>query len=75
MTKELDAGNVIYQASLSLSNRETYRTLYNKLSGLAYQTLRNKIKDLFKPNIKSVEQDVTKVTFARNITRLDEKIN
>jgi methionyl-tRNA formyltransferase len=75
MVKELDAGNVIYQKKIALEPKETYRSLYDKLSTLAYEVLREQIQTLFDKNLKSIPQDTTKVTIAKNISRDDEKIN
>jgi methionyl-tRNA formyltransferase len=75
MTKELDAGNIIYQESITIDQYETYTTLYDKLANLSYQVLKNKIINLFNNNVSSEPQDVNLVTIAKNITREDEKIN
>jgi methionyl-tRNA formyltransferase len=74
MTKELDAGDVIYQQAMPIDLKETYRTLYDKLSHLAYVILKNKIYDLFEPNVPCVPQKQKGITIARNISRADEKI-
>jgi methionyl-tRNA formyltransferase len=74
MTKELDAGNIIYQEKILIDQRETYATLYDKLSNLAYVTLKNKIFNLFNTNVQSQPQNHSLVTIAKNISRDDEKV-
>jgi methionyl-tRNA formyltransferase len=74
MSKELDAGNVIYQQTIPIDQYETYHSLYDKLAKLAYHTLKNKIHSLFDLHIPSQSQDVSFVTFAKNINRTDELI-
>jgi methionyl-tRNA formyltransferase len=75
MTKELDAGNVIYQEAITIDENETYQSLYSKLSQLAYDTLKKQINNLFQTNIPSQPQDAKLVTIAKNISRDDEKIS
>jgi methionyl-tRNA formyltransferase len=74
MTKELDAGNVIYQEKIALDARETYRTLYDKLAKISYDVLRKHIHSLFNNAVISTPQNNALVTIAKNISRDDEKI-
>jgi methionyl-tRNA formyltransferase len=75
MTKKMDAGNIIKQYTLTISNNETYSSLYDKLCLLAQQIIKNDFSLLFSNQIPSFPQDEKKVTFGCNITRDDEKIN
>jgi methionyl-tRNA formyltransferase len=74
MTKELDAGNIIYQEQIALDSRETYRSLYDKLTNLSYNVLRKHIHKLFNNQVESKQQNNDLVTIAKNISRDDEKI-
>jgi methionyl-tRNA formyltransferase len=75
MTKELDAGNIIYQQAIPIDDKETYHSLYIKLAQLSYRVLIDKIHSLFTSHVPSQPQDIQFVTIAKNITRENEKIN
>jgi len=75
MEPSLDTGDIIYQESIKISEDETYQTLYQKLSSLAYKVISEKIDNLFNPNLLAIKQDDSKVTYSYNITRNDELIN
>jgi methionyl-tRNA formyltransferase len=75
VAKELDAGNVIKQFEIPINEDETYISLYDKLSNLSYKVIKENIHDLFNQNVKSISQDNSKVTYARVISREDERIN
>lgn len=75
MDKKMDAGDVIRQYPISLSQEETYSSLYEKFCILATQIIKSDFDILFKENLKGTKQDESQVTFGLNITREDERIN
>ena len=75
MTTRMDAGNIIKQYPITISNNETYTSLYDKLCSLAETIIKNDFSILFQKQLPSIVQDEKKVTFGYNITRDDEKIN
>jgi methionyl-tRNA formyltransferase len=74
MVKALDAGDILFQESLAITPNETYQSLYQKLSKLAYSMLTKHLNELFNTKINSIKQDETNVTIAKNISRDDELI-
>lgn len=75
MDSGLDTGNIIYQQRIDISENETYRTLYDKLSNLAYEMLFNYVTNLFSDDLPSIKQDEKLMTYAPIISSNDEKIN
>lgn len=75
MTKELDAGDIIYQEAVPINDDETYDSLYLKLCNLGKQIIKKKYIDLFSDNVKCYKQESKMVTYAPNITRKDEFID
>ncbi|GHU31283.1 hypothetical protein FACS1894166_02420 [Bacilli bacterium] len=75
MVKSLDAGDILFQESIPIEPTDTYQSLYQKLSQLAYRMLTQHINNLFKDKLNSLKQDETHVTIAKNISREDELIN
>ena len=75
MIKQMDAGNIIKQFKISIDSNETYKSLYEKLSALAYDVTLNHMGLLFNDYLNTIKQDESLVTFGYNITRQQEKIN
>lgn len=75
MDKGLDTGNIIYQESIDIDDDDTYQTLYDKLSNLAYGMLINHIDKLFTNKLPSTKQNDKLATYAPTISPSDEKIN
>jgi methionyl-tRNA formyltransferase len=75
MEKSLDSGDIIYQSPVDIEVNETYRSLYDKLSIIAYHVVYDRINSLFSANVPAMKQNESLVTLAPNITREDEKIN
>lgn len=74
MTKKMDAGNIIKQYSITISDSETYSSLHDKLCLLAQTIIANDFAMLFQKQLPSIVQDEKNVTFGYNITRDNEKI-
>ncbi len=67
MVRELDAGPILGQSSIDLDPRETTASLHDKLSALGASLL---IETLSQP-LKPIDQDDSKATFCRKLTRDD----
>jgi methionyl-tRNA formyltransferase len=74
MDKTLDTGDIIYQQAISIAQNETYRSLYERLCELVYRVIYDRVDILFSVNLTVQRQDESKVTYAKNIRRLDELI-
>jgi methionyl-tRNA formyltransferase len=75
MDKGLDTGNIIYQQSINIDNDETYRSLYDKLSIVAYDMLIKYVDNLFNEHLISIKQNDKLSTYAPTISANDEKID
>lgn len=75
MEKKMDAGNIIKQYPINITQDETYLSLHDKLCVLASDIISKDFSMLFDENLKSIPQDESQVTFGYNITREDEKID
>jgi methionyl-tRNA formyltransferase len=67
MAKELDAGAILTQESTSIGPRETFESLYERLSSIGAGLLVRTLKDPPTPR----EQDNSLATFCRTFTRED----
>ncbi|AHF57606.1 methionyl-tRNA formyltransferase [Spiroplasma eriocheiris] len=75
MVKKMDAGDVYYQNKLTISLTETASSLHDKLMLLAIDIIKHHLIPTLENKYHPVPQDETKVTFAYNITREEERIN
>lgn len=75
MVKALDAGDILAQQAISISETDTAGSMYEKLSQVGGELLKNTLPDIIGGKIQAVPQDESQVTFAYNISREDEKIN
>ncbi|MBU0767010.1 methionyl-tRNA formyltransferase [Patescibacteria group bacterium] len=65
MTEELDAGPVLAQVTTPIDERETTKTLHDRLSTLSAQLLTETLKQTLDPK----PQDESQVTFCKKLTR------
>ncbi|MBS4217800.1 methionyl-tRNA formyltransferase [Bacillus sp. FJAT-49711] len=75
MVDKLDAGDIISQVEVPISEDDNVGTLHNKLSIAGSDLLINTIPKLISGEIKAKAQDHDKATFAYNIKREEEKVN
>lgn len=75
MEKEMDAGDILSQASLLIGPADTVGTLFNKLSLLGRNLLLETLPALFDGSLKGQEQKEEEVTYAPMITPEQEKID
>ncbi len=75
MVKALDAGDIISQRSIPITDDDDVGTMHEKLSVLGAELLTETMPLLLEGKITAVKQDESQVTYAPNITRDDEKID
>ncbi|MBC6174944.1 methionyl-tRNA formyltransferase [Listeria welshimeri] len=75
MVEKLDAGDMISQRKISITEADNTGTMFDKLSKLGAELLMDTLPDFLAGKITAIAQDPEKVTFARNISREQEKID
>ncbi|OLO40841.1 methionyl-tRNA formyltransferase [Alkalihalophilus pseudofirmus] len=75
MVEKLDAGDILTQAVVPIEEEDHVGSLHNTLSAAGAKLLSETIPSLIRGEIKPIEQDDSEVTFARNISREQEKID
>jgi methionyl-tRNA formyltransferase len=75
MEEGLDTGNIIFQQEVEITSKETYSTLYEKLSEASIQILKQHLHSLFSDNVISYKQIEENATFCEKLTREKEKID
>ncbi len=75
MIDEMDAGDYYSQVKISIDEKDTYDSLYLKLSNLIEENIVKQLLDIFNNKLFSVEQEKEKVTFSFNIKKEDQVIN
>ena len=75
MVEKLDAGDILTQVEVDILEKDHVGTLHNKLSVAGSQLLSETLPKLFAGELTPIKQDESKVTFAYNIKREEEKID
>lgn len=75
MAEKLDAGDIITQKELLISDDDNVGTLHEKLSEIGAQLLSETLPLLLAGKITAIPQDDQKASFASNIKRDQEKID
>ncbi|WP_409253654.1 methionyl-tRNA formyltransferase [Bacillus sp. SCS-153A] len=75
MVEKLDAGDMISSVEVEIDERDHVGTLHDKLSEAGAKLLIETLPDLLNGEITPQKQDESKVTFAWNIKREQEKID
>ncbi|HLS07142.1 MAG TPA: methionyl-tRNA formyltransferase [Bacillota bacterium] len=75
MVEQLDAGDIISQEKIVITESDDVGTLHDKLAELGSHLLIDTLPDIFSRSIQPVKQDEQLATYAPNITRELEKIN
>ncbi|MFC4557062.1 methionyl-tRNA formyltransferase [Virgibacillus kekensis] len=75
MVEKLDAGDILTQRNVAISDDDHVGTLHDKLSEAGAELLTDTLPALFSRNITPVKQDDSKATFASNIKREQERID
>ncbi len=69
MVEKLDAGDMLSHVAVAIEEDDHVGTMHDKLSIAGAKLLIETIPDLIGGKIEPVQQDGSKITFARNITR------
>ena len=75
MSPGLDEGDIISQAEIDIEDNDTASTLHDKLSVLGRDLLLETLPSIINGTASRTPQDNSESTFARNISKEDEKIN
>jgi methionyl-tRNA formyltransferase len=75
MVEKLDAGDMLSVVEVPIEERDTMGTIHDRLSVAGAKLLSETIPALLEGRITPVKQDESKVTFAWNIKREEEKID
>ena len=75
MIQKMDAGDVYLQYECNIENNETYDSLYQKLSSLAYKIVYENFSNLINGKLSKTPQNESNVTFGYNIKKEQTIIN
>jgi methionyl-tRNA formyltransferase len=75
MVKALDAGDMIAQRAVPITERDHVGSMHDKLSRVGADLLKEVLPRLIKGEIQAVPQDESLATYAPNIRREDEKMD
>ena len=75
MDEKMDSGDIIYQEEIKIEDDDNAGTLFDKLSILGSNMIIKVLPNIINNNINRTKQDESKVTYAYNITREEEKID
>lgn len=75
MEKAMDAGDILSQRAIPITDEDTTGSMFEKLSIVGRDLLMETIPSLIKGEITPVKQDPNKVTFAYNITKEEEYLD
>jgi len=75
MVEKLDAGDILTQVKVPIESTDTVGSVHDKLATAGSSLLLETIPKLIKGELRQIKQDETKVSFAWNIKREDEKID
>lgn len=75
MESKMDSGDILKIKKIPILDEDTQDSMFEKLSNLGSEMIIEVIDDINKGNIKPIPQDESKVTYAYNLTKEDEKID
>lgn len=75
MEKKMDAGDIISQRAIPITEEDDTGTLFEKLSFVGRDLLLETLPSLFEGKIQPKKQEETEVTYSPNITREQEEID
>lgn len=75
MVQKMDAGNIISQKETPILEDDTVGILYDRLSVIGAELLKETLPSIMNGTNDSIEQDESQVTYARTISREDERID
>ncbi len=75
MVDKMDAGDIIEQEKIEITDEDNVGTIHDKLSEIGANLLIKTLPSIFNKTNKRIPQDESKVTYAYNVTREEEKID
>ena len=75
MVKKMDAGDIIFQESCPIHEEDDFGALHDRLQILGSEMILKYLSELFNPDLKTIPQDESLVTFSYNITSEEEFVN
>ena len=75
MDEKMDSGDILYQKEIEITSEDNTSTMFNKLSILGKEMIGEFIPKLLSGDFTRTHQDESKVTYAYNISKEDEKIS
>ncbi len=75
MDTKMDSGDILYQEKIKIEDFDNVGTMFKKLSELGSKMIIKCLPDIINGNIKPIKQDESKVIYAYNISKDDEKID
>lgn len=75
MAEKLDAGDILTQVAVEITEEDNVGTLHDKLSAAGCELLSETLPKLINGELTGIPQDDSKATFASNIKREQEKID
>ena len=75
MDEKMDSGDILYQKEIEITSEDNTSTMFNKLSILGKEMIGEFIPKLLSGDFTRTRQDESKVTYAYNISKEDEKIS
>ena len=75
MEEKLDAGDIISQSEISIEHTDDTGLLFEKLSAVGSDLLKETLPSIITKTNKRIKQDDKQVTFAKNISREQERID
>ncbi len=75
MDEKMDSGDIIYQEKIKIEDNDNVGTLFDKLSILGSKMIMKILPEIINGNVNRIKQDESKVTYAYNITKEEEKID
>lgn len=75
MSSKMDAGDIISQKEVPITDTDNVGTLHDKLSSVGTKLLKETLSLIFERTNKRINQNEEEVTYGYNITREEEKID
>lgn len=75
MAEKLDAGDIISQREIAIEETDHTGSMFEKLSEVGRDLLKDTIPSIISRTNERIVQDESKVTYAHNISRENERIN
>ena len=75
MDEKMDSGDILYQKEMKITSEDNTSSMFNKLSILGKEMIGEFLPKLISGDFTRIKQDESKVTYAYNISKEDEKIS